>query len=203
MQPRLVSKLAFIAWNTFTSNFISASKVENMSLFLPLQRCRTTTETSELSEAALSTLSPWQTGRFECGNWMVGQRSSGRIKAEADEQGVAVWWDHISVLLPGVLPSIQTVPDFLAAAPAGSASAGHFPTGFGPSCAGSQLTPQPDSPDTSRPYTAFATIIDQAEWGHSSHRGDPAWGGGDWGIYWMSLFFITTKYSHCAQIYQL
>lgn len=68
MQPRLVSKFAFIAWNTFTSNFISASKVENVLLFLSLQKCRTTTETQELSGAALSTLSPWQTGRFERGN---------------------------------------------------------------------------------------------------------------------------------------
>lgn len=67
MQPRLVSKFAFIAWNAFTSNFISASEVENIWLFLSLQRCGATTETQDLSGAVLSTLSPWQTGRFEHG----------------------------------------------------------------------------------------------------------------------------------------
>lgn len=176
MQPRLVGKFAFIAWNAFTSNFISASKVENVLLFVSLQRCRATTETQELSGAALSILSLWQTERFEHGNWMVGERSPGRNKAEADEQGVAVWWDHISVLLPGVLPSIQTVPHVLAAAPAGPVSAERFPGGFGPSCVGSRLTPPPGTAW----HLQTLSCLCPRHWPRSSQRGDPAWGGGHW-----------------------
>lgn len=120
MQPRLVSKFAFIAWNAFTSNFISASEVENIWLFLSLQRCGATTETQDLSGAVLSTLSPWQTGRFEHGTWMVGHQ--GELKQRLASR---VWpcGEIVSLFwLPGVLPSIQTVPHALAAAPAGPAS---------------------------------------------------------------------------------
>lgn len=206
MQPRLVSKFAFVAWNVFTSNFISASKVENVSPLLSHQRCRATTGTQELPGTALSMLTPWQTGRFEHGSWMVGQfiRELKRIKAEVDEQGVAVWWDCISVLSPRCSPKHPDRAPRSWCSPCGSRLCRTFSCRFWSLLCRILTHPRAwHSPETPRPDPAFAPITDHSAQGHSGQRGDPAWEGDTDCTCWLSPFFIIPKYSHRAQIYRL
>lgn len=99
---------------------------------------------------------------------------------------------YLSVLLP----SIQT--HVLAAAPAGSVSAGHFPAGLGPSCAGSH-PPAWHSPETSRllpPSLSTYCGVTVAREVTLPGEGDTEC------IQWLSLLFINTKYSHSAQTYK-
>lgn len=90
MQSRLVSKFAFIAWNAFTSNFISASKVEmhRSSLFRdaepPLKH-------KNFQEQLFPHFLPGKQRDLSMETEWWDSVSSGRTKAEADEQGVAVW----------------------------------------------------------------------------------------------------------------
>lgn len=185
MQSRLVSKSDFIAWHTFTLNFISASKVENKCITVsPVRRfsffrdgCELPCETQELSGSSsppCSTLSLWQTGRSEHENWIVGQCSSDRIKTVLNVEGAAAWWDCICALYSSswvFSTFIWTMSHFFACSPHGSSLCRSFCCRFlSLLCRVSRHPPPLHRPWLSGSNPPFPFHAGNAVWSRSSQR---------------------------------